>query len=146
MRSAALAIIVFLIPFGVYGNFVGRSVAKHLAQAAYSNTDVALGYWSFFVFAGLMAGLLALSLKKLASFDPRIRLQAVAAFLLPLVFGFLLADASLADYKSHPCDKPLDWLNSTAYCFLVYGLLPATPIFGLLLWRNKTINQLHESS
>lgn len=43
MRSAALSLIVFLIPFGVYGNFVGRSVAKHLAQAEYSNADVALG-------------------------------------------------------------------------------------------------------
>lgn len=141
MRSALLSLVCFFAPFLAYGNFVGRSVAKHLTAAEYASTDVSLGYWSFFLFAGIMSGIIALLFKKLASFDRRIRWQAVLAVFLPLLFGYFLADCSLHEYKSHPCDKPLDWLNSTAYCFLVYGVLPALPIIGLVWWRNCTINQ-----
>lgn len=148
MRSAVLSLTVFLIPFGLYGNFVGRSVAKHLAQAAFSNADVELGYWSFFLFAGLMAGLVGLAVKTILSVDRRIKYLALPAFLLPLLYGYLLADSSLGEYfdRPHMSGGVLDWLAGTASAFSLWGLLPAFLILCMVIWRNRTISPANASS
>jgi hypothetical protein len=148
MRSAALSLAVFLIPFGLYGNFVGRSVAKHLAQAEYLSADITLGYWSFFLFAGLMAGLACLAIKKILTFDSRIRYFALGVVLLPLLWGYFLADATLGEYYDRPgmCGGVLDWLSGTVTAFGQWGFLPAVVFFCLAFWRNRTIEPLHESS
>lgn len=148
MRSAVLSLTVFFIPFGLYGNSVGRSVAKHLAQADFSSADIAMGYWSFFLFAGLMAGLVGLAIKIILSFDRRIKYLALPAVLLPLLFGYFLADSSLGEYydRPHMCGGVIDWLTGTASTFSLWGLLPAFLIFCLVIWRNRTIGLANASS
>lgn len=143
MRSAALSLTVFWIPFGLYGNIVGCSVAKHLAQAAFSSADITTGYWIFFLFAGLMAGLVGLAVKTILSFDRRIKYLALPAFLLPLAFGYFLADSSLGEYfdRPHMSGGVIDWFTGTASAFSLWGLLPALLIFCLVIWRNRTIGR-----
>lgn len=146
MKSRLMALATFMIPFGVYGDHVGRSVAKHLSRDNFSGSDIELGYFSFFVFAGLMAGLVCLAIKKILAFDARIRYLSLGAVLFPLLWGYLLADATLGEYYDRPgmCGGVMDWLAGTAVAFSGWGLLPALMIFCLVVWRNRTIEPAHE--
>lgn len=148
MRPAVISLTVFLIPFGLYGNFVGHSVGKHLAAAGYSSADVATGYWGFFLFAGLMAGLVGLAVKMILSFNRQIKYLALPAFLLPLLFGYFLADSSLGECfdRPHMSGSVLDWLSGTAGAFSLWGLLPAFLVLCLVVWRNHSINPANASS
>lgn len=140
MRSALISAATFLIPFVFFGNHVGRHVAKHLAAGAnYSTADVDLGYKCFFLFAGIMAGLACLALTKILASRKRDKLVSFGVVLLPLLFGYFIADVTLYGfYERKLYTGPVtEWLTWTASAFLLTGALPSCIFFGLIQLSSK---------
>ena len=139
MRSALLSLATFFIPFFLFGNHVGKHVAKHCAEASfcYSSRDVSFGYFAFFLFAGSMAGLVCLAARKILSFEKKPdKYLGLAAVLWPLIWGYLMADATLYGfYERIQFTGPVqEWLFVTAQAFTLWGLLPAGIVFLVVMY------------
>lgn len=141
MRSALFTVTTFLVPFCLYGDLVGRQVAKQLAKASfcYSMHDVQLGYLAFFLFAGTMAGLVCLLIGKILLFEMPQKYLGLAAVLISLATGYVIADVTLYGfYERHEFRGPvMQWLTDTAQAFCLWGLLPALAIYFLLLYSSR---------
>jgi len=141
MRSALISLASFFIPFFLYGNHVGHFVAKHLIKASYSARDVELGYVGFFLFAGTLAGLSCLVLRKIFSSKKQQKYLALGAVLLPIAFGYFIADVTLYGFyeRAQFTGPVMEWLSYTAMAFALCGLLPAAIFFMLVNARNQAI-------
>lgn len=141
MPATLLSLASFFIPFAFYGHHVGCFIVKHLTKAGYSTNDVQLGYFCFFAFAGLMAGASCLALTRILVHKKQKRLASFAVVLLPLLFGYAIADVTLYGFYERPIfsGTVIEWLAWTSIAFVVGGVLPAAIFFKLVNAQEKTI-------
>ncbi len=141
MPTALLSLASFLIPFAWYGHHVGCFIAKHLSKAGYAGNDVQLGYICFFAFAGIMAGASCLALTQIMLVQKQKRLASFAVVLLPLLFGYGVADVTLYGFYERAIftGPVLEWLTWTGVAFVVAGILPAVVFFKLVNAKAKPV-------
>lgn len=141
MPKALLSLASFLIPFAWYGSHVGGFIAKHLGKAGYAANEIQLGYFCFFAFAGIMAGASCLALTRIMLVKKDKRMASFAVVLLPLLFGYGVADVTLYGfYERATFTGPvLEWLTWTGMAFVVAGILPAIIFFKLVNAKAKTV-------
>lgn len=134
MPTALLSLASFLIPFAWYGHHIGCFIVKHLSIAGYPTADVQLGYFCFFSFAGLMAGASSMTLTRILLVQKQNRLASFAAVLLPLLFGYVVADVILYGFYERPdfTGPVIEWLTWTGAAFVVAGVLPAVFFYKLV--------------
>jgi len=140
MPSTLLSLTSFLLPFLFYGNYVGCFVSRHLAKSGYSASDVQMGHFYFYVFAGLSAGASCLALTRILM-QKKKRFVSFLVVFFPLVLGYYIADVTLYGFYERPIfsGTVLEWLIWTATAFALIGVLPATILFALVNGQNKHI-------